>query len=437
MTLDEAARQVTTTAPHFEIDAVDICEVWCRAFKNIPPHAGVLLHASRQAQTNGKSDYVVFHGERGKCGEFIHDINKVANSLERELEVGKGTPVANAMRSCPDYLVLIIAIASLGGVTVFLNAWWTAEELKYAFEDSLARLVFCGCRALPETAPIGYAGRDGTVDQSTCGRGVNTLRPAVLIVTLLFHVTATNALFLLRMPAGAKVVLMENWDVIKAARIIDAGKITRFLGVPTQSFELAQAAKTLGTSLESLDYIGSSVAKRSPEQVAGLADAFPNADVATGWGMTEANGIGMAGDDYVKRPGSAGRLYPPIQEMRFVDEDGQYVLAGYLNKPDATADVLQGGWLRTGDAVIEACAFSVPDERLGEGVGAAIQTDKGQPVTHDDLTRFLCEYIAKFKVSEHIRVPTTPLPRGATEKINRRGLRDQCLTTLDDKKKCS
>ncbi|MEO9778250.1 MAG: class I adenylate-forming enzyme family protein [Sedimentitalea sp.] len=565
LTLDEAARHLTATQPVFELETVDIRGVQYRAFKNIPPHARALLQASRQAQGEGSAEYLVLNEERWSFDEFITEINTVANALERQFSVKNGTPVAIAMRNCPEYLVLIMAIASLGGVTVFLNAWWTTEELKYALGDSQARIVLADAERCQKLFPLtdemelsvigvrdgesltepryydlirttttaeapdtpidtdddfaimyssGTTGHPKGVVQTHRG-AMNAVftwlmqaamaplinppapdaktppRPAVLVVTPLFHVTATHPLFLLSMPAGAKIVLMEKWDPIKAAQIIEREEITRFLGVPTQSFELAQAARTLGISLESLDYIGSGGAKRPPAQVASLNEAFPNAEVATGWGMTEtnANGIGMVGNDYVNRPGSAGRLYPPIQDLRFVDEDGQDVSPGsigeitvkspcnmrcYLNKPEATAEVLQDGWLRTGDlgymdedgfvtivdrrkniiirggeniacldveealhrhpAVVEACAFSVPDDRLGEVVGAAAQIDKSKTATDQDLIRFLSEHIAKFKVPERIWMQATPLPRGATEKIDRRALRDQCLASLDEKK---
>ena len=46
------------------------------------------------------------------------------------------------MRNYPEFLILVMAISALGAKVVFLNAWWTTKELKYALEDSSARLVF-------------------------------------------------------------------------------------------------------------------------------------------------------------------------------------------------------------------------------------------------------------------------------------------------------
>jgi acyl-CoA synthetase (AMP-forming)/AMP-acid ligase II len=316
-------------------------------------------------------------------------------------------------------------------------------------------------------------------------------RPSALIATPLFHVTATHALFLLSLPAGAKLAVLDKWDAEKAVDIIRNEKITRFMGVPTQSADILATSQRLGKPMETLNYIGSGGAKRPAAQVGELARMFPNAQIATGWGMTETNavGIGLAGPDYVERPGSAGRLHPPVQDLKFLDDDGTEVKVGeigeitvkspcnmrcYLNKPEATAEVFKDGWLRTGDlgfidsdgyvtivdrkkniiirggeniacldvegalhrhpAVAEACAFSVPDDRLGEVVGAAVQVRPGNHLSKDDLTAFLHEHIARFKIPEFIWFQDDPLPRGATDKIDRRVLRDACLATLKTRK---
>jgi len=312
-------------------------------------------------------------------------------------------------------------------------------------------------------------------------------RPSALVVTPLFHVTATHPVFLLSLPAGAKLVMMHKWHAEEAVALIKREGITRFLGVPTQSADLLNAATRLGVALDSLDYIGAGGAKRPPAQVAELTRAFPMAKPATGWGMTEtnANGIGLVGPEYAARPDVAGRLYPPVQELRILDEAGQPLPVGavgeltvkspcnmrcYLNKPEATAEVLQEGWLRTGDLgmidadgfvtivdrkkniiirggeniacldveaalhrhpdVQEACVFALPDAHLGEIVGAAVQLRPGAHTTPQTLQAFLATHIAAFKIPAHIWQFDTPLPRGATDKLDRRGLQARCLSWL-------
>jgi len=312
-------------------------------------------------------------------------------------------------------------------------------------------------------------------------------RPSALVVTPLFHVTATHPVFLLCLPAGAKLVMMHKWHAEEAVALIKREGITRFLGVPTQSADLLNAATRLGVALDSLDYIGAGGAKRPPAQVAELTRAFPMAKPATGWGMTEtnANGIGLVGPEYAARPDVAGRLYPPVQELRILDEAGQPLPVGavgeltvkspcnmrcYLNKPEATAEVLQEGWLRTGDLgmidadgfvtivdrkkniiirggeniacldveaalhrhpdVQEACVFALPDAHLGEIVGAAVQLRSGAHTTAQTLQAFLATHIAAFKIPAHIWQFDTPLPRGATDKLDRRGLQARSLSWL-------
>ena len=560
LTLDEAIAHVTTNDPTFALGTADIRGVSYTVFQNIPPHVRAMAQASRERQGNGAADYLVFGDERWSYDEFCFEANRLAHAMRDQLGVTKGTPVAIAMRNCPELMMLTLAIASLGAVTVFLNAWWTSQELDYAVKDSGARVIFADGDRVKRLQPLGdhltlVGVRDGaamtaqsydalrksSTDQSwpevdidtdddfavmyssgTTGQpkgvvqthrgAMNAVftwlmqavmaplmdppapdappppRPAGLIVTPLFHVTATHPLFLLSMPAGAKITVMAKWDAEQAVDIIRAEKITRFLGVPTQSADLLEAALRKNDPLETLDFLGAGGAKRPAAQVQELAKAFPNAQIATGWGMTEtnANGIGFAGADYEARPGTAGRLYPPVQELKLLDDAGVEVATGeigeitvkspcnmrcYLNKPEATAEAMQDGWFKTGDlgfldedgfvtivdrkkniiirggeniacldvegalhrhpAVAEACAFSVPHARLGEVVGAGVQLRAGARATAAEIKAYLADHIAKFKIPEHIWLQQDPLPRGATDKIDRRALQARCLDDLN------
>lgn len=320
------------------------------------------------------------------------------------------------------------------------------------------------------------------------GEDIANGNSVILIITPLFHVTATHPMWLQSIVLGTTVVLMHKWDPHKAIDLINREKVTRFLGVPTQSADLMEAASETGASLSSLVYLGAGGAKRPPAQVDPLAEAFPRAAIASGWGMTETNalGTGVSGADYRARPGAAGRCLPPLQEFKILDDDGNEVPTGemgelvvksaanmrcYLNKPEATAEVLHDGWLRTGDLatvdedgfyyivdrkksiiirggenisvleveaaihrhgdVLEAGVFPVPDARLGEAVGASVQLRDGTTLNDAVLRDFLTGFLAPFKIPAIVWFRDTPLPRGGTDKIDRRALRDECLTRMN------
>ncbi|HBS16115.1 MAG TPA: long-chain fatty acid--CoA ligase, partial [Alcanivorax sp.] len=117
--------------------------------------------------------------------------------------------------------------------------------------------------------------------------------PSFLVVTPLFHVTALQSNFLQGLASGATLTLMYKWDPQEAVRLIKRERITRFTGVPTQSAELMDTARALGESLDTLEAIGGGGAKRPAAQVGQLAEAFPAAAIASGWGMTETNALGI------------------------------------------------------------------------------------------------------------------------------------------------
>ena len=76
--------------------------------------------------------------------------------------------------------------------------------------------------------------------------------------------------------------------------------------------------------------------------------------VLEGWGMTETTAVGTVNTLDALKFGTVGRAMPGV-EIRIAPEDGEILVRGpnvfreYWRNPEATAETLVDGWLRTGD----------------------------------------------------------------------------------------
>ncbi|MDF1768571.1 class I adenylate-forming enzyme family protein [Maricaulis sp.] len=309
--------------------------------------------------------------------------------------------------------------------------------------------------------------------------------PGVLVCLPLFHCTGSHAVFMLSVFAGRKMALMRKWDAGDAVDLIQAEKLTDMVGVPTMSHELTLEAERRGEVLETLQSMGTGGAKRPEAHVAKINDVFPQAWSSSGYGLTETNALGTYNGlaEYQAKPGSCGAPLPAVTFIKTVDENGAEtptgepgevwiqspgVFRGYLNQPEATADVLtEDRWFKTGDVgiidedgflfivdrikdmllrggenisclevegalahhpdILEAAVIGIPDERLGERVGAAILLRDGASLSDEDLKAFLKPHLAPFKIPEHVWRMDQALPRGGTSKIDKPGLRKMLL----------
>ena len=77
-------------------------------------------------------------------------------------------------------------------------------------------------------------------------------------------------------------------------------------------------------------------------------------------------------------------------------------------------------------AVVEASVYGVPDERLGEEVGATIYCMTN--TAEAELQEFLASRLAKFEIPRYITFASEPLPRIASGKILKRALREAAIT---------
>ncbi len=310
-------------------------------------------------------------------------------------------------------------------------------------------------------------------------------QPSALVAVPLFHVTGEVPLFLQSYAIARKLVLMPKWDAREALRLMDAEKVTYFVGVPLMSYEMATHPDRDQFDLSACRSFAAGGAPRPLEHVTKIKDAFPGGFPILGYGLTETNAVGCGNfnENYIAKPGSTGKASKPMVELAILDDDGNHLeqgavgevcirsvanFRGYWKNEEATRDAFTDEqFFRTGDLgyldedgylyivdrkkdiiirggeniscievedavyahddISECSVFGLPDDRMGEVPAAVFRVKEGRDaITAADLREFLLSRIAPFKVplEQHIWVTTESLPRLGTQKIDKKSLRE-------------
>ncbi len=307
---------------------------------------------------------------------------------------------------------------------------------------------------------------------------------AIMLCVPLFHVTGLVPVMLGAFVGGSKLVMTYKWDPDRALELIEQEQVTSFVGVPTMSWDMLEAPTFADRDTSSLRSVGGGGAPMPPELVKRIDDNFRRGRPSLGYGMTETNayGPGNSGDDFITNPTSTGRQVP-VMDLKVTDplgDDlpqgetgeiwfrGPMLIRGYWNRPDATADTIVDGWLRSGDigrvddegfvyvsdrvkdmilrggeniycaeveaaiyehpSVYEAAVYGIPHERLGEELACHVMVKPGATLDAGELQRFVGERLANFKVPTAVTIVHEQLPRNASGKILKRELRDSVTT---------
>jgi long-chain acyl-CoA synthetase len=137
--LKEVWGALTAEGAPFEVVSVEVGGVPVRAFKAAPPNVRALwLSTAPYAER----DYLVYQDERITYGEAHKRVAAIAAWMLAE-GVQPGDRVAIAMRNYPEWMLIYWAAVSIGVAVVGMNAWWVADEVEYALNDSEPKIVFC------------------------------------------------------------------------------------------------------------------------------------------------------------------------------------------------------------------------------------------------------------------------------------------------------
>ena len=301
-------------------------------------------------------------------------------------------------------------------------------------------------------------------------------RDRALNVMPLFHIHGLITGLAAPLSCGGSVFCAPGFNALKFFAAMEAAHPTWYTAVPTMHQAILTRASRHKETIarHPLRFIRSSSSSLAPQVIAELEAVF-GAPVVEAYGMTEAahqmasnplrggrkpGSVGVAAGPDVAIMGEGGRLLA-AGEIGEVVIRGPSVMSGYENNPTANAEAFVNGWFRTGDqgvidadgyltltgrlkeiinrggekisprevdealmdhpAVLQAVAFAVPHDMLGEDVAAAVVLREGGQATEHELRAFLAERLAPFKAPRKIHI-VEEIPKGATGKLQRIGL---------------
>ncbi|TSD96578.1 long-chain fatty acid--CoA ligase [Skermania sp. ID1734] len=340
------------------------------------------------------------------------------------------------------------------------------EPVARADDDTAVILYTSGTTGTPKGAQLTHANLRHNVAAVVEMLGLSS-DDVILGALPLFHAFGQTAGLNAAIAAGACLSLIPRFDPAKALAIIERDKVSVFEGVPTMFTAMLHSAARPDTS--SLRLCISGGAAMPVEVMRGFEQAF-DCKVLEGYGLSETSPVASFNHpDRVRKPGSIGTPIAGV-EMTLVNirDDGvgeiavrgHNVMKGYWNRPEATAAVLDSdGWFRTGDlartdadgyyfivdrskdmiirggynvypreieevlyehpAVREAAVIAVPDELLGEEVGAAITLMPGAEADAEEIRSYVKDRVAAYKYPRRIWF-VDELPKGPTGKILKR-----------------
>jgi len=295
----------------------------------------------------------------------------------------------------------------------------------------------------------------------------------------MFH---TNPLCIITYPfsyQGLTICIRKSFSPKDFWPSLERYGVTVVVAVPAMYAYIYKAAdpQTIDYNRLKLRYAFAGAAPMPLELVRGFKVKF-GVQVIDGYGLTEAGGVSTASFGAPENLASIG-IATYGQEVEIMDDEnnilpygergeicvkGEAVMLGYLNKPEATAEVIRDGWLHTGDMghmdeqgyvyisgrkkeminrggeniypreieiplekhpkIAEVAVVGAPDPALGERVRACIVLHPSCSLTAEEVIEYLSDKIAKYKLPEFIEFMPA-LPRNPTGKILKQELKER------------
>ena len=287
---------------------------------------------------------------------------------------------------------------------------------------------------------------------------------------------------------GGKHVMVRRFETTEVFRLIEHEGVQSLSVVPAMATAMLNCPERPKFNLKGLQRINIGGAASWPTLVREMEEKLGCA-CYPGYGLTETapvlttarmkSGLDWQGPARYEKQACTGHAIPGV-EIRVVDPEGNDVprdgktigeivarsdgvMEGYWKQPEATADVMRGGWFHTGDmatmdadgyalivdrkkdiivsggenisslevekallahpGIYEAAVIPVPDDRWGEVPKALVVMKPGQQATEKDVLDFCRGRLTHYKCPRSVEFLDSPLPRTGTGKVLKKELR--------------
>jgi long-chain acyl-CoA synthetase len=472
-------------------------------YTNRPDSLVHMLRASVDRDPEGLA-IAEIGGDRVTYEELWERASRVAGGL-RARGIERGDRVAIRLPNGLDWVLAFWGAQLAGAVAVPVNTRFKDSEAQYVIDDSGASYVF---GELPDGDPVAVedlrpddlaaifytSGTTGfpkgamTSHANFLANSENAIRCvgldreagnelATIVNVPLFHVTGCNSQLIVTNEVGGRVFVLSNpMDLEGFLRTASEERVGMLTTVPAIYHALIRHPKFAETDLSASTRLSYGGAPIAADAVHKIMEAFPQARVGNGFGLTETSSLTsyLPHEEAAEHADSVG-FAMPVCDIAIDQPDphtgvgellvrGPNVVQGYWNKPEATADTFVDGWLHTGDlarvdddgllyivdrmkdminrggenvysievesalagapGVGEVAALGVPDDMMGEKVGAVV-VPAGDELDVQAVIAHARERVADFKVPQYVAVRKDPLPRNPGGKVLKAQLRDE------------